>query len=72
MDAAPGYEKKLGVKVNAFFAPDTRALSRDALNKVDIAWYGTRHDGAVDRANGCLRPDGRRMIAVVDVHRQQR
>ncbi len=46
-------EKKLGVKVNAFFARTTRALSGMRFNKVDIARYGNLSAmEAVDRANG--------------------
>ncbi|EQY82232.1 hypothetical protein G964_04128 [Escherichia coli UMEA 3317-1] len=34
-------EKKLGVKVNAFFAPDYAGIIQGMrFNKVDIAWYG--------------------------------
>ncbi|HGT7883320.1 TPA: phosphonate ABC transporter substrate-binding protein [Escherichia coli] len=44
-------EKKLGVKVNAFFAPDYAGIIQGMrFNKVDIAWYGNL--SAVDRANG--------------------
>ncbi|GHL92408.1 hypothetical protein ECZU45_27740 [Escherichia coli] len=54
-------EKKLGVKVNAFFAPDYAGIIQGMrFNKVDIAWYGNLSAmEAVDRANGGLRPDGR-------------
>ncbi len=54
-------EKKLGVKVNAFFAPDYAGIIRGMrFNKVDIARYGNLSAmEAVDRANGGLRPDGR-------------
>ncbi len=47
-------EKKLGVKVNAFFAPDYAGIIRGMrFNKVDIAWYGNLSAmEAVDRANG--------------------
>ncbi len=47
-------EKKLGVKVNAFFAPDYAGIiQRMRFNKVDIAWYGNLSAmEAVDRANG--------------------
>ncbi|HCA7294807.1 TPA: phosphonate ABC transporter substrate-binding protein [Escherichia coli] len=45
-------EKKLGVKVNAFFAPDYAGIIQGMrFNKVDIAWYGNLSE-AVDRANG--------------------
>lgn len=54
-------EKKLGVKVNAFFAPDYAGIIRGMrFNKVDIARYGNLSAmEAVDRANGRLCPDGR-------------
>lgn len=47
-------EKKLGVKVNAFFAPDYAGIIQGMrFNKVDVAWYGNRSAmEAVDRANG--------------------
>ncbi|EHE8164053.1 phosphate/phosphite/phosphonate ABC transporter substrate-binding protein [Escherichia coli] len=47
-------EKKLGVKVNAFFAPDYAGIIQGMrFNKVDIAWYGNLSAmEAVDRANG--------------------
>ena len=47
-------EKKLGMKVNAFFAPDYAGIIQGMrFNKVDIAWYGNLSAmEAVDRANG--------------------
>lgn len=47
-------EKKLGVKVNAFFAPDYAGIIQGMrFNKVDVAWYGNLSAmEAVDRANG--------------------
>lgn len=47
-------EKKLGIKVNAFFAPDYAGIIQGMrFNKVDIAWYGNLSAmEAVDRANG--------------------
>ncbi|MEG1688822.1 MAG: phosphonate ABC transporter substrate-binding protein [Hafnia sp.] len=47
-------EKTLGVKVNAFFAPDYAGIIQGMrFNKVDIAWYGNLSAmEAVDRANG--------------------
>lgn len=47
-------EKSLGVKVNAFFAPDYAGIIRGMrFNKVDIARYGNLSAmEAVDRANG--------------------
>ncbi|MDV0917991.1 phosphonate ABC transporter substrate-binding protein [Escherichia coli] len=47
-------EKKLGVKVNAFFAPDYAGIIQGMrFNKVDIAWYGNLSAmEAVDRTNG--------------------
>ena len=47
-------EKKLGVKVNALFAPDYAGIIQGMrFNKVDIAWYGNLSAmEAVDRANG--------------------
>ena len=49
-------EKKLGVKVNAFFAPDYAGIIQGMrFNKVDIAWYGNLSAmEAVDRANRIL------------------
>lgn len=45
-------EKTLGVKVNAFFAPDYAGIIQGMrFNKVDIAWYGNLSAmEAVDRA----------------------
>ncbi|MDN5680392.1 MAG: phosphonate ABC transporter substrate-binding protein [Ewingella sp.] len=45
---------KLGMKVNAFFAPDYAGIIQGMrFNKVDIAWYGNLSAmEAVDRANG--------------------
>lgn len=47
-------EKSLGVKVNAFFAPDYAGIIQGMrFNKVDIARYGNLSAmEAVDRANG--------------------
>lgn len=47
-------EKRLGVKVNAFFAPDYAGIIQGMrFNKVDVAWYGNLSAmEAVDRANG--------------------
>ncbi len=47
-------EKKLGIKVNAFFAPDYAGIIQGMrFNKVDIAWYGNLSAmESVDRANG--------------------
>src|SRR5262245_42512206 len=46
--------KKLGVKVNAFFAPDYAGVIEGMrFGKVDVAWYGNKAAmEAVDRANG--------------------
>ncbi len=53
-------EKKLGVKVNAFFAPDYAGIIQGMrFNKVDIAWYGNLAMEAVNSANGQVSPDGR-------------
>ena len=54
-------EKKLGVKVNAFFAPDYAGIIQGMrFNKVDIAWYGNLGDGSGgSRQRSGLRPDGR-------------
>lgn len=71
-------EKKLGVKVNAFFAPDYAGIIQGMrFNKVDIAWYGNLSAmEAVDRANGQgLRSDrrGGRIAGLLErVDRQQR
>lgn len=53
-------EKKLGVKVNAFFAPDYAGIIQGMrFNKVDIAWYGNLSAmEAVDRANGQVFGNG--------------
>ena len=47
-------EKSLGVKVNAFFAPDYAGIIQGMrFDKVDIAWYGNKAAmEAVDRAHG--------------------
>ncbi len=47
-------EKQLGVKVNAFFAPDYAGIIQGMrFNKVDLAWYGNLSAmEAVDRAGG--------------------
>jgi phosphonate transport system substrate-binding protein len=46
--------KKLGVKVNAFFAPDyAGVIEAMRFDKVDVAWHGNKSAmEAVDRANG--------------------
>lgn len=46
--------KKLGMKVNAFFAPDYAGIIEGMrFGKVDVAWYGNKSAmEAVDRANG--------------------
>lgn len=46
--------EKLGVKVNAFFAPDYAGIIQGMrFNKVDVAWYGNKSAmEAVDRAGG--------------------
>ncbi len=46
--------KKLGMKVNAFFAPDYAGVIEGMrFNKVDVAWYGNKAAmEAVDRAGG--------------------
>ena len=47
-------EKKTGLKVNAFFAPDYAGIIEAMrFNKVQVAWYGNKSAmEAVDRANG--------------------
>lgn len=47
-------EKRIGVKVNAFFAPDYAAvIEAMRFNKVQVAWLGNKSGiEAVDRANG--------------------
>lgn len=47
-------EQQLGVKVNAFFAPDYAGIIQGMrFNKVDLAWYGNLSAmEAVDRAGG--------------------
>lgn len=46
--------RKLGVKVNAFFAPDyAGVIEAMRFNKVQVAWFGNKSAiEAVDRANG--------------------
>src|ERR1035437_1841879 len=46
--------KKIGVKVNAFFAPDYAGVIEGMrFNKVQIAWFGNKSGmEAVDRSNG--------------------
>jgi phosphonate transport system substrate-binding protein len=46
--------KRLGVKVNAFFAPDYAGIIEGMrFNKVQVAWFGNKSAiEAVDRANG--------------------
>jgi phosphonate transport system substrate-binding protein len=47
-------EKKIGMKVNAFFAPDyAGVIQAQRFKKVDLAWYGNKAAiEAVDRADG--------------------
>ena len=47
-------EKKTGLKVNAFYAPDyAGVIEAMRFNKVQVAWYGNKAAmEAVDRANG--------------------
>ena len=47
-------EKKTGLKVNAFFAPDYAGIIQaQRFKKVDVAWYGNKAAmEAVDRADG--------------------
>lgn len=47
-------EKKTGMKVNAFFAPDYAGIIQaQRFKKVDVAWYGNKSAiEAVDRADG--------------------
>ena len=47
-------ERKLGMKVNAFFAPDYAGIIQGMrFNKVQLAWYGNKSAiEAVDRADG--------------------
>jgi phosphonate transport system substrate-binding protein len=47
-------EKKLGMKVNAYFAPDYAGIIEAMrFNKVQVAWYGNKAAmEAVDRASG--------------------
>lgn len=69
-------EKKLGVKVNAFFAPDYAGIIRGMrFNKVDIARYGNLSAmEAVDRANGrvfaqTVAADGSPLLSVLIVNK---
>lgn len=62
-------ETKLGIKVNAFFAPDYAGIIQGMrFNKVDIARMATSAMEAVDRANGGVRPDrcGRRLSGLLE------
>lgn len=47
-------ERKVGLKVNAFFAPDyAGVIEAMRFNKVQVAWFGNKSGmEAVDRANG--------------------
>lgn len=47
-------QKRIGVKVNAFFAPDYAGIIEGMrFNKVQLAWMGNKSGmEAVDRANG--------------------
>jgi len=47
-------QKRVGVKVNAFFAPDyAGVIEAMRFNKVQVAWFGNKSAmEAVDRANG--------------------
>lgn len=47
-------EKKIGMKVNAYFAPDYAGIIQaQRFKKVDVAWYGNKSAiEAVDRADG--------------------
>lgn len=47
-------EKKIGVKINAYFAPDYAGIIEAMrFNKVHVAWYGNKSAiEAVDRADG--------------------
>lgn len=48
-------ETKLGIKVNAFFAPDYAGIIQGMrFNKVDIAWYGNL--SAMEAVDQCKRP----------------
>ena len=50
-------QKRIGVKVNAFFAPDYAGIIEGIrFNKVQVAWYGNKSGmEAVDRSNGFAR-----------------
>ena len=53
-------ETKLGIKVNAFFAPDYAGIIQGMrFNKVDIAWYGnlSAHGSGRSRQRPGLCPD---------------
>src|SRR5262249_34953904 len=47
-------QKRIGIKVNAFFAPDyAGVIEAMRFNKVHVAWFGNKSGmEAVDRANG--------------------
>jgi phosphonate transport system substrate-binding protein len=47
-------EKKTGLKVNSFYAPDyAGVIEAMRFNKIQVAWYGNKAAmEAVDRANG--------------------
>ena len=47
-------QKRIGVKVNAFFAPDYAGIIEGMrFNKVQVAWYGNKSGmEAVDRSSG--------------------
>jgi phosphonate transport system substrate-binding protein len=68
--------KRVGVKVNAFFAPDYAGVIEGMrFKKVDLAWFGNKSAiEAVDRANGevfaqVVAPDGAGYNSVLITHR---
>lgn len=70
-------ETKLGIKVNAFFAPDYAGIIQGMrFNKVDIAWYGNLCYGSGrSRERPGVRPDrcGRRLPGLLErADREQR
>jgi len=68
--------KRVGVKVNAFFAPDYAGVIEGMrFKKVDLAWFGNKSAiEAVDRANGevfmqVVAPDGAGYNSLLITHR---
>lgn len=71
--------QRVGVKVNAFFAPDYAGVIEGMrFKKVDLAWFGNKSAiEAVDRANGevfmqVVAPDGAGYNSLLITHRDSK